>query len=270
MDQTILTDARPYADPGHPKLSPRALSRIAGSLYLLIIVLGIFGEAFVRERIVSSGDAAATASNLQMLESVWRLGVAGEMVLLMSAVGLTLILYVLLRPVSRDLALLAAFFHLMTIAVEAAAAIFLMATLFPLDGAAYLGAFQPEQLGSLATLSIRSHGHGFGLALIFFGGFCLVAGYLIYRSRFMPKVLGILLALAGGCYLVNSFVLILSPSLSAWLFPAILIPAFVAELSLALWLLVKGISPEKWADRSVGPRSGSHPATAGASTGPKA
>lgn len=247
----MVADLGPDTNAGQPELSARTLSRIAGALYLLIIALGIFGEAFVRERIVAAGDAAATAENLRVLESLWRLGVAGEMVLLMSAVLLTLILYVLLRPVSRDLALLAAFFHLVTIAVEGAAAIFLAATLFPVGGAASMSAFQPEQLAALASLSIRSHGHGFGLALIFFGGFCLVAGYLIYRSSYMPRVLGIFLALAGACYLVNSFALILSPALAARLFPAVLIPPFVAELALALWLLVKGVSSSKWSRQPV-------------------
>lgn len=267
MEQTTRAEARPYLDAGDPKLSPRTLSRIAGALYLLIIALGTFGEAFVRARIVAPEDAAATAANLRALESVWRVGVAAEMVLLMCAVALTLILYVLLRPVSRELALLAAFFHLVTIAVEGAAAIFLTATLFPVGGAAYLGAFQPEQLAALTSLSIRSHGHGFGLALVFFGGFCLVAGHLIYRSRYMPRALGLLLVLAGGCYLVNSFALILSPAVSARLFPAILIPAFVAELSLALWLLVKGISPERWAGRTVGALAAPAAAIAGGSRG---
>lgn len=251
MEQRTIPQAGLTPTPGQPGVSVRMLSRIAGALYLAIIALGIFGEAFVRERIVVSGDAAATAANLRVLESLWRLGVAAEMVLLICAVGLTMALYVLLRPVSRDLALLATFFHLVTIAVEGAAAIFLTATLFPMDGAAYPGAFQPEQLAAIASFSIRSHGHGFAVALTFFGGFCIVAGHLIYRSGYIPKVLGILLALAGVCYLVNSFALVLSPALSARLFPPVLIPAFIAELSLAVWLLVKGIRPETQADQKV-------------------
>src|SRR5260370_651204 len=101
--------------------SPRALARIGGLLYLVIIVLGLFEEAFVRNRIVVPGNAAATAANLRSLESLWRLGIAAESVLLICAIALTLIFYVLLRPVSRDLALLAVFFNLVSIAGGAAA-----------------------------------------------------------------------------------------------------------------------------------------------------
>jgi len=226
--------------------SPRALARIGGALYLIIIVLGLFEEAFVRNRLIVSGDAAATAANIRSMEPLWRLGIASEFFLLICAVVLLAILYVLLRPVNRFLALLAVFFNLVSIAVEAATTLSLVETLFPLGNAAYLKAFQPEQLYALAYLAIRSHGQGFGVALIFFGCFCVVAGYLIFRSEYFPKALGVLFQIAGLCYLVNSFALILAPSFVDRLFPAILLPAFIGELSFCLWLLVKGVNMEKW------------------------
>lgn len=102
----------------------------------------------------------------------------------------------------------------------------------------------------MAPLSIRSHSIGFGIALIFFGIECIILGYLIVRSRFMPKSIGVLMQIAGGCYLVISFAVLLSPPLSSRLFPAILLPSIVAELSLALWLLVKGVRAAEW-DQSV-------------------
>lgn len=230
----------------HVAASPRALSRIGGVLYLIIIVLGLFGEAFVRGRIIVSGDAAATAANLRSLESLWRLGIAAELVLLISAVVLALILFVLLKPVSRDLALLAVAFNLVSIAVEAVAALHLVAALFPLGHAGYLGAFQPEQLYAMASMSVRSHGHGFGVALIFFGCECLVLGHLIIRSGYLPKTIGVLMQVAGSCYLVNSFSLLLAPGFADRLFPAVLLPAFVGEASLCLWLLVRGVDTGKW------------------------
>ena len=95
-------------------------------------------------------------------------------------------------------------------------------------------------------LSIRSHTAGFGIALIFFGIECVILGYLIYRSQYMPRSIGVLMEIAGVCYVINSFALLLSPSLSSRIFPAILIPALIAEVSLALWLLVKGVDAEKW------------------------
>ena len=226
--------------------SPRVLSRIGGVLYLIIIVLGIFGEAFVRNRLIVSGDATATAANIRSLESLWRFGIAAEIFLLICAVGLALIFFVLLRPVSRDLALLAAFFNLVSLAVEAATTLNLVAALFPLGNAGYLTAFQPEQLYAMASLSVKSFSYGFGVSLIFFGCVCLVLGYLIFRSGYLPKALGVLMQIAGLSYLTNSFALLLAPTFADRIFPAILVPAFVGEASLCLWLLVKGVNVEKW------------------------
>lgn len=230
----------------------RSIARIGGVLYLVVIVIGALGEAVVRSSIVVSGDAAATAANLRSMERLWRLGVAGEVVLLMCATALAMVFYVLLRPVSRDLALLAAFFNLMCIAIEAAAAGSLAAALFPLSGASYLSALAPEQIQAMAMLAIRSHTVGFGIALIFFGVACVLLGYLIYRSSYMPKIIGALMALAGICYLVNSFALLLSPPFANRLFPLILLPSLVAELSFALWLLLKGVNAQEWDRRAFG------------------
>lgn len=242
--------------------SPQLYARIGGVLYLIIIVLGLFGEAYVRDKLIVSGDAAATAANIRSMESLWRFHIAAELFLLICAVALLLILYVLLRPVSRDLALLAAFFNLVSIGLEAAITLYLLVALFPLGNAEYLRAFQPEQLYALAYLSLRSHGPGFGVSLIFFGCFCLVIGYLIFTSRFLPKALGVLMQIAGLCYLTNSFALILAPSIANRIFPAILVPAFIGEASLCLWLLVKGVNEPQWKERgsteSRGPEALEH------------
>src|SRR5688572_9791597 len=147
----------------------RFLARVGGVLYLIIIVIGALGEAVVRGRIVVPGNAAETAANLRSMEWLWRLGVAGEVVLLNCAVALGVILYILLRPVSRDLALAGVLFNLVSIAIEGVAAVSL---------ATALKAPTPE----LSVLLIRSHTLGFGIALVFFGVECVILGYLIYRS----------------------------------------------------------------------------------------
>ena len=230
--------------------SPQLYARIGGVLYLIIIVVGLFDEAFVRNRIIVSGDATATAANIRSLESLWRFGIAAEFFLLICAVALTLIFFVLLRPVSRELALLAVFFNLVSLAVEAAVQLYLVGALFPLGNAEYLRAFEPEQLYALASLSVKSHGYGFGVALIFFGCVCLIDGYLIFRSGFLPKAIGVLMQIAGLCYLTNSFALILAPTFANRIFPAILVPAFVGEASLCLWLLVKGVNVQRWKEQA--------------------
>ena len=228
------------------EFSPVILARIGGVLYLIIIALGLFGEAFVRDKLLVSGNAAATAENIRSFEWLWRLGTAGNLVHLVCAVVLTLIFYILFRVVSRDLALLLVFFDLISIGIEAASKLSLVAGLFPLSNAPYLKAFEPTQLHVLAYLAIREHGYGFGISLIFFGCACLVVGYLIIRSGFLPKTIGVLMQIAGLCYLTNSFALLLNPEFASRIFPAILVPAFIGEASLCLWLIAWGVNVEKW------------------------
>src|SRR5437763_13168398 len=218
--------------------SPQLYARIGGALYLVIIVLGIFEEAFVRDRLIVSGNAAATAANIKSMESLWRLSIAAEFFLLICAITLLAILFALLRPVSRDLALLAVFFNLVSLAVEAAITLNLVAALFPLGDAAYLKAFAPEQLYAMAMLAIRSHSYGFGTALIFFGCFCLIIGYLIFRSGHLPKAIGVLMQIAGLSYLTDRFTLLLAPNFANRILPSILVPAFIGEISIFLWLLL--------------------------------
>src|SRR5437016_11339067 len=231
--------------------SPQLYARIGGALYLTIIVIGLFGEAFVRDRLIVSGNAAATAANVMSHESLWRFHIAAEIFLLICAVALLLILFVLLRPVSRDLALLAVFFNLVSIGIEAATTLYLVGALFPLGNAGYLKAFAPEQLYAMASLSLKSHSYGFGVSLIFFGCFCLVIGYLIFKSEYLPKTVGVLMQIAGLSYLTNSFALVLAPAWANRLFPADVVPAFIGEASLCIWLLVKGVKVEKWEKASA-------------------
>ncbi len=226
--------------------SPQRYARAAGALYLVIIILGIFGEAFVRSRIIVAGDIMATAANLRSMESLWRLGIAAEFVSLSCVIAPAMAYFVLLRPVSKELIILATFFRMSATIVEAVAALNLDIALFPIDNAGMLKGFTPEQLAGLANLAIRSHSHGFSLALMFTGFCFLIHGYLIFKSGFLPKALGVMIQLGGGGYLTNSFTLILAPALVGQVFPIIIVPVFIAETSLSLWLLAKGVNVEKW------------------------
>ncbi len=217
----------------------RALSRIGGVLYLIIIAGGILGDALIRGTVIVPDDAATTADNLQSMGALWRFGVAAEFVMLLCTTVLALILFILLRPVSRDLAILAVFFNLVTVAVEG------LNELRMLGDAAYLAAFTPEQLDALASLALESYSNGFRANLVFFGCECVVLGYLIYRSDFLPRAIGVLMAIAGACYLVNSLAVLAAPGLAERIAPSIIL-AFVGEISLCLWLLFKGVDIEKW------------------------
>jgi uncharacterized protein DUF4386 len=230
--------------------SPQLYARIGGALYLVIIVIGLFGEMFVRDKLIVSGDATATATNIMVSESLWRFHIAAELFLLICAIVLLMILFVLLRPVSRELTLLALCFNLVSIGLEAGTTMYLIVALFPLGSAGYLKAFSPEQLYAMANLSLKSHGYGFGVSLLFFGCFCVVIGRVIYKSGFLPKIIGVLMQIAGLCYLTDSFALILSPIFASRLFPAILLPAFVGETSFCLWLLFKGVNVQRWKEQA--------------------
>jgi hypothetical protein len=225
---------------------PQQYARIGGIVYLIIIVAGLFGEMFSRNAIIVSGNAVATANHLSSSPLLWRAGIAGDLIMHVCDVILMMIFYVLLRPVNRNLALLAVLFNLIQTAVLVANKLNLLLPLFLLGKADYLKAFDSHQLESWSYLSIKAHGYGFGIGLIYFGFACLVYGFLIYKSGYLPKLIGVLMLIAGFCYILNSFALILDPWLADKLFPLILVPAFIGELSLCLWLLFKGVNLEKW------------------------
>jgi hypothetical protein len=227
----------------------QALARTGGVLYLIIIVIGVLGEALIRNTLVVPGNAAETARRILESEFLWRAGIAGQLVLLFCALGLTLVWYRLLRPVNRNLTLLAVFFALMSLAVESVSALHLQAVLAPLSTAEFLAAADPAPFHQLAYLSVIAHTHTFAIALAFFGVECLIIGYLVRKSGFLPKIIGTLMQIAGACYLINTFAMILYPPLASNLFPTILVPAFIGESAFCLWLLIKGIESAGWERR---------------------
>ncbi len=232
------------------KYSIKKTARIGGILYLIIIVAGLFGEMFVRGSLVVSGDATTTANNIMNSQLLWRIGIAGDLLMHVCGVPLMVIFYVLLRPVNKNLALTAVIFNAITIAVLVATKLNLFTPLFLSGTADYLKAFEPEQLHALAYVSIMSDAYGFGFGLIFFGFECLILGYLIIKSGYLPRIIGVLMQIAGLSYIINSFALILAPQFADILFPAILVPAFIAETSFCLWLIVKGVNVTKWEEKA--------------------
>jgi hypothetical protein len=216
--------------------SPALISaRVAGAIYLAIIGLGLFGEVFVRGSLVVSGDAAATAGNILGSATLWRTGIATDLLMHVLDVPLIVFFYLLLKPVNHPLALLATGFNIVQTCVLAANKLTLVAALSLLQQPASEAGHTDSS--AMAFTAVDLHGYGFGIGLIFFGMACLVRGYLMFKSGYVPRVLGVLLVVAGISYLANSFALLLSPSLASLLFPAVLLPAFVAEMALALWLL---------------------------------
>ncbi|WP_426058596.1 DUF4386 domain-containing protein [Hymenobacter sp. B1770] len=226
--------------------SPLVYARLGGALYLVIILFGLFAEGFVTSKLLVSGDAATTARNILAAPGLWRLSVAGNVLVVLCAVPLLWIEYLLLRPVSKSLVLLALFFNLVSLAVEAISKVFLLLVLPTLESAQYAQALGPRQVPMLADFSLKTHEISFNIALLFFGFTCLVNGYLIFKSGYLPKVVGILMQVAGGCYLVACSAALFAPVLAALLLPVILLPCLIGESSLCLWLLVKGVDSAKW------------------------
>lgn len=231
--------------------SPLLYARVAGVLYLIIIVFGVFGEAFVRSSLIAPGDATATAGNIIASERLFRVGFLADSIMFLSDVALAVLLYILLKPVGKTLALVAMFFRLTQAAVLGLNLLNYYAAVLLLNGAGYASAFEADQLHSLSYFFLELHGHGYDLGLLAFGVHCVLLGYLIVESHYLPKVLGVLMVAAGFTYLIGSYTRFLFPDYVTLVSP-IYIVALVSEVSLCLWLLVKGVNVEQWERRASG------------------
>jgi hypothetical protein len=231
--------------------SLRLKARIAGALWLIIIIAASFAEFYVRGRIVVDGDAAATATNILAHESLYRLGAAAVLIYLLCDTSVALILYELLKPVSRSLSLLASFFRLAMVAILGANLLNLFAPLVLLKGAPLFTMFKEDQLQALALVSLKLYTEVFFIALLFFGFHCLLIGYLIYRSTFLPRIVGALMVIAGLCYMTHSFAKVISPALAVRLFTYLMPLGLPGELSLTLWLLAIGVNVQRWKMASI-------------------
>lgn len=232
-------------------IAPWRYARLGGALYLIIILCGAFAEGLVMDKLVVSGNAVATAHNILAAPSLWRLGVAANVLVVLCAVPLLWIEYQLLAPVSKGLAQLSLLFNGVSLAVEAVSKVFLLLVMPILASPAAL----PDdagfgQLALLANLALKSHDITFNIALLFFGFTCLVNGHLIFRSGYLPRFLGVLLQIAGIGYLVACTAALFAPALAAVLLPTILLLPLVGELSFCLWLLLKGLNRAQWQSRA--------------------
>src|ERR687886_77196 len=230
--------------------SPRNLARIAGALYLINILGGAFAIGFVPAMLLVSGDAAATARNIQAHELLYRLGLAAPPVGPGANVPLAVVLFELLKVVNRKLALLDACFILVATAIEAAGLLNQFAPLALLGSGPYASALPSAQLQALAYLPLDVSGIGYSIHTVFFAFDIMCMAYLVLRSRFVPRAIGVLLAIDGLAYLVYSFTNLLAPGFAAQLVPWIQMPALIGEGSLCLWLLVVGLDVEQWKERA--------------------
>ncbi len=224
--------------------SPKYISRLGGVFYLLIIITGIYSALAVRGQMVDMGDAALTVQNISANVFKWRTGIVSDLIMQALDIPVMIILFLMLRPVDKILAMMALLFNVIQTAVLVVNKMNLVEVINLLD---------QELPAEMILHRIQMHELGFGVGLIFFGLACLIYGYLIRKSGFIPATIGILIQIAGACYLVNTFAILLDLPFADSLFPFILLPPFLGELTFSLWLIIKGVDNEKWKEKAGSP-----------------
>jgi len=231
---------------GIARASPRLQARIAGFLYLLITSGALFVPFTVAPSGMALGDqATTTAARIAASASSYAFSGAAQAGILACDIGVAALLYQLLRPVGQTLALLAALFRVVFAAIAGANLVNHFAPLLLLTGAGN-AALQADQLQALALLFLRLRTAGFDIALVFFGFHCVILGYLLFKSGFFPRFLGLLIAIGGLGYLANIFVYALPIAMRGHLFPYVMLPAGLAEILLTLWLIIVGVNAARW------------------------
>ena len=229
----------------------RAQARLAGFLYLIVVLTSVYALITTSGLIVRN-DAAATAANVVAQEQTFRLAFVANLLACAAYIAVVALLYDVLRPAGKTLAIVAAFFGLAGCAVSGASMINHIGALMFLGDASYLAAFQPEQLQGLSRRWLRLSTLGNSVSLVFFGCYCLCRGMLVFRASFLPRVLGLALLVAGLGWLIGNVVSFVAPSLglSTYLIPV----SGIGELLFTLWLLAMGVNAAKWeAQAAEGP-----------------
>lgn len=239
--------------------SPRSLARAAGLFWLSTILTSLFAFIIAGNFMVA-GDAAATAANLIAHESLQRLAFVANLIATVCYLAVTLLMYVLLKPVNRNVSLLGAFFSLVGCAIGTVSCLLFLAPLAVLKGGLAPGGFTVDQSQDLALTLLTLSGRANDIGLVFFGCHVLTIGYLIGRSTFLPRVLGVLLFVTGLCYLTNSFATFLALPFGAYLMPVVGLGGLLGEGALTGWLLIKSVNLQRWLEQSRGTTAEIHPA----------
>lgn len=230
--------------------SPLVYARVAGFLLLFIVLIAPFSQLYVPSTLIVPGDATATANNIGASGWLLNLGIVSDSLVFLIEIVLCVLLYVLLRPVSRTLSLVAAFARLAMTVVMGINLLPYFVALLLLSGAGYLTVFEPAQLDALALLFLDAHQYGVYVWEAFFGLHLAVLGYLIFRSGYFPRVLGVLMVFAALGYLTHSYGSWLYPNYADTLASVVGLTAIVGELPFFLWLAIKGVNVQQWHKRA--------------------
>ncbi len=216
-------------------------AKVAGFLYLFTMVTASFAEFYARGRLIVSGDAARTARNIVASERLFRIGAVSNLITFAAVVPLVVALYVVLKPINRSVALLAAFWRLAECSIFALIILNDFVALQFLSGADYLRAFDAKQLQALAYTFVGVHDAGYLMGLVFFGLGSTVFAYLWFKSRYIPRGVAALGIFSSLVVAIVTLAIMVFPSLAAVVIPVYFAPIFIFEVGLGLWLLVKGI-----------------------------
>lgn len=231
--------------------SPRFKARMAGVCQLMEAVTATFGEVIIPGKLVVAGNAAASGANILGHQRLFWLGFVLSLIGVAFHIAWALLMFELLNPVNRSLSRLAAFVILVGCAIQALTSLLYLAPLIILQGGSSLSAFTPEQLQALALMFIKLNASAFDLYLVFFGFWCVLTGYLIFRSTFLPRVLGVLFVISGLGWMTYLF-----PPLAHRLFiPYIAAASALGEIPLELWLMVMGVNAQRWKEQASATRS---------------
>lgn len=226
--------------------SPSTRGRILAALYLFVIIAGITGQAFISDRLVVRDDAAMTATNILANKSLYRLGFTVFMLEMVAQVGVSLLYYDLLKPVNRSLARASAILGLTGCGIKTLARLFYYAPLILLGGASYLSAIQPAQLEALSLVFIKINHQGAAIGILFFGFEGLIRGWLVFKSEFLPRFLGVLSIVSGLGWLT-----FLWPPLGSQVFTGVALFAIAGVIATVGWLFIRGVDDVKWRARAA-------------------
>ncbi|MFC1483645.1 DUF4386 domain-containing protein [Candidatus Neomarinimicrobiota bacterium] len=227
--------------------SPNKTARVAGLLYLLMAPFGMFGIMYVTATLIVPGDAATTANNIKASESLFRLGIVSALITQLIQIFVVLFLYKLLKPVNKNLAMLMVIFILIGVPIAMLSELSRFAALLLLSGAEHLAAFTTDQLHAQVMQFLDIREHGISIAGIFWGLWLFPMGYLVLKSGYIPRILGILLIIGGFGYLIESVALFVFPNFDA----TISLYTFWGEVLFPLWLIIKGVNVEQWEKRAL-------------------
>jgi len=227
--------------------SPQKTARFAAFVFLIIFFLGMSTELFIRPGMIVPGDAAATVSNIAASEALFRLSLVSDLIRQTLLMLLPLILYKLLKPVNKTIASLMVIFYLVCVPISMLNELNHFAVLLLSSDAGNLTAFKADQLNALVTFFLELRKYGTFIAQ-FFSFWVVLLGYLVYKSGFLPRILGILLMLGGLCYTVLAVLFFLYPNIDATILGVI---TFIAESLFYLWLLIKGVNVKVWEKRAL-------------------